>query len=164
MLLFSLTLFATVTVATTVFTLDWICQHQWFHYAIGPPNRLVPFSACAPLAVPFAFLGCTIFGNLGAFVPDRPGDPVNDLENLSLPMAMCGLTTVAMLPALVAPAVACSCTLRMITSLIFIVSIYLFDQQHQTVYDIDAPKPSISFYGLTFCEQVFQPVLFFDAE
>ena len=122
MLLFSLTLFATVTVATTVFTLDWICQHQWFHYLFtaGPPNRLMPLSACAPLAVPFAFLGCVIFGNLGAFVPDRPGDPVNDFENLSLPIAMCGLTTVAMLPALVAPAVACSCTLRMITSLIFI--------------------------------------------
>ena len=64
----------------------------------------MPFSACAPLAVPFGFLGCTIFGNLGAFVPDLPGEPVNDFENLSLPMAICGLTTVAMLPALVAPA------------------------------------------------------------
>lgn len=87
----------------------------------GPPNRLTPGSAWAPLAVPLAFLGCTIFGNLGAFVPDTPGDPVNDFLNLSRPIAMCGDTTVAILPADVAPAVACS---RMITSRIFIVNIY----------------------------------------
>jgi hypothetical protein len=48
------------------------------------------------------------FGTLGAFVPERPGVPVYDFLNLSLPMAMCGDTTDAMLPALVAPAVACS--------------------------------------------------------
>ena len=121
MLLFSLTLFATMAVATTVCTLDWIYQHQWFHYLLtaGPPNRLTPFNACAPLAVPFGFLGCVIFGNLGALVPDFPGDPVYAFVNLSLPMAMCGETTLAMLPALVAPAVAVSCTLFMITSLIF---------------------------------------------
>ena len=86
----------------------------------GPPNRLVPFMSSA-LSVGFCFLG---FGTLGAFVPDTPGDPVYDFLNLSLPMAMCGLVTDAMLPALVAPAVACSCTLRTITSLIFIVTIY----------------------------------------
>ena len=73
--------------------------------------------------MPSGFLGCTIFGNFGAFVPDLPGDPVNDFENLSRPIAMCGLTTDAILPALVAPAVACSCTLRIITSLIYIVDI-----------------------------------------
>ena len=62
-----------------------------------------------------------IFGNLGAFVPDLPGDPVYDFLNLSLPMAMCGDVTEAILPALVAPAVACS----LITiSLIFILDIY----------------------------------------
>ena len=125
MLLFSLTLFATMAVATTVSTLDWICQHQWFHYLFtaGPPNRLTPFNACAPLAVPFGFLGCVIFGNLGARVPDFPGDPVYAFVNLSLPMAMCGDTTDAMLPALVAPAVACSLIFCAITSLIFIIDI-----------------------------------------
>jgi hypothetical protein len=58
--------------------------------------------------VPSGFLGCTILGNRGARVPDTPGVPVNDLENLSLPMATCGLFTVAMLPAEVAPTEACS--------------------------------------------------------
>ena len=83
--------------------------------------RFTPGSACAPLAVPSGFLGCTIFGNLGARVPDTPGVPVYAFVNLSLPMAMCGDTTVAMLPADVAPAVACSLTM---TSLIFIKPIY----------------------------------------
>ena len=82
--------------------------------------RFTPGSACAPLAVPSGFLGCMIFGNLGARVPDRPGEPVYAFVNLSLPMAMCGDTTEAMLPALVAPAVACS-LIRI--SLIFIVDI-----------------------------------------
>jgi hypothetical protein len=71
--------------------------------------------------VPSGFFGCTIFGNLGALVPDFPGDPEYAFENLSLPMAMCGEVTVAMFPALVAPAVACSLN---ITSLILINSIY----------------------------------------
>ena len=62
-----------------------------------------------------------LFGNLGALVPDFPGDPEYAFENLSLPMAMCGEVTVAMFPALVAPAVACSLN---ITSLILINSIY----------------------------------------
>ena len=84
--------------------------------------RFTPDNACAPLAVPSGFLGCTIFGSLGARVPDLPGEPVYAFVNLSRPMAMCGLTTVAMLPALVAPAVACSLK---ITSLILIVCIYL---------------------------------------
>ena len=79
--------------------------------------RFTPGNACAPLAVPSGFLGCVIFGNLGARVPDLPGVPVYAFVNLSRPMAMCGLTTEAMLPADVAPAVACS---RTITSLIFI--------------------------------------------
>ena len=83
----------------------------------------MPFNLCAPLAVPSGFFGCTIFGNLGALVPDFPGDPEYALENLSLPIAMWGLVTVAIFPALVAPAVACSCTLRIITSLIFVVDI-----------------------------------------
>ena len=118
MFLRSFTNISTMTVATTVITLDWICQYQRFHYLLtnGPPMRLTPLSACAPLAVPSGFLGCTIFGNFGAFVPDLPGDPVNDFLNLSLPIAMCGDTTDAMLPALVAPAVAVS---LMITSFIF---------------------------------------------
>ena len=74
------------------------------------------------LSVGFCFLG---FGTLGAFVPDTPGDPVYDFLNLSLPMAMCGEVTDAMLPELVAPAVAFSCcTLRVIISVIFIVNIY----------------------------------------
>jgi len=122
MLFFPCTSLATMAVATTVCTLDWICQHQWFHYLLtkGPPNRLTPFNACAPLAVPLGFLGCVIFGNLGARVPDRPGEPVYAFVNLSFPMAMCGLTTLAMLPALVAPAVACSLIFCVITSLIFI--------------------------------------------
>ena len=83
--------------------------------------RLTPLSLCAPLAVPSGFFGCTIFGSLGAFVPDTPGDPVYDLLPLSLPMAMCGDVTDAILPELVAPAVAYSLT---ITSLILINSIY----------------------------------------
>jgi len=62
--------------ATTVLAHDLFREHQWFHYAIGPPNRLTPLSLCAPLAVPSGFFGCVIFGNLGARVPDRPGDPV----------------------------------------------------------------------------------------
>ena len=36
-----------------------------FHYLFpftGPPIMLVPLSACALEAVPFGFLGCTIFG------------------------------------------------------------------------------------------------------
>ena len=85
----------------------------------GPPNRLVPGIVNA-LSVGFCILG---IGTLGAFVPDLPGDPVYDFLNLSGPAATCGLASVAMLPALVAPAVACSCTLRTITSLIFIVDI-----------------------------------------
>ena len=59
-------------------------------------------------AVPSLRLGCVILGSLGARVPDTPGEPVYDFENLSLPMAMCGDTTDAMLPDDVAPAVACS--------------------------------------------------------
>ena len=86
---------------------------------------LMPLSACAPLAVPFGFLGCTILGSLGAFVPDLPGVPVYDFLNLSFPIAICGDTTVAILPALVAPAVAFSCILYMIISFIFIYC-YLF--------------------------------------
>jgi len=82
----------------------------------GPPNRLVPVMSNA-LSVGFCALG---FGTLGALVPERPGVPVYDFLNLSGPMATCGLTTEAMLPELVAPAVACSLT---ITSLIFIVDI-----------------------------------------
>ena len=77
----------------------------------GPPNRLAPPSSA--LSVGFCFTG---FGTLGALVPDTPGVPVYDFLNLSLPMAMCGDTTDAILPALVAPAVACSLILRCITS------------------------------------------------
>ena len=55
--------------------------------------------------MPSGFFGCVIFGNLGALVPDTPGDPVYDFLNLSLPMAMCGEVTLAISPALVAPAV-----------------------------------------------------------
>ena len=75
--------------ATAVLTRNFFCKHQRFHYLLtnGPPIRFTPGSLCAPLAVPSGFLGCTIFGNLGALVPDLPGDPVNDFENLSLPMA-----------------------------------------------------------------------------
>ena len=126
MLFFSCASLATMAVATTVLTLDWVCQHQWFHYLFtaGPPNRLTPFSACAPLAVPLGFLGWVILGSLGARVPDLPGDPVYAFVNLSFPIAMCGLTTLAMLPALVAPAVACSLIFCVITSLIFIKFIY----------------------------------------
>jgi len=82
--------------------------------------RFTPLSACAPLAVPSGFLGCTIFGSLGARVPDFPGVPVYALVNLSLPIAMCGDTTDAMLPELVAPAVAYS---RINISFIFILGI-----------------------------------------
>ena len=85
--------------------------------------RFTPGSACAPLAVPCGFLGCVILGSLGALVPDFPGVPVYAFVNLSLPMAMCGDTTEAMLPAEVAPAVACS---RIMISLIFIANIYCF--------------------------------------
>jgi hypothetical protein len=60
------------------------------------------------LAVPSGFFGCTIFGSFGARVPDTPGVPVYDFLKRSLPIAMCGLATVAMLPADVAPAVAVS--------------------------------------------------------
>ena len=82
---------------------------------------LVPFKLWAPLAVPLGFFGCTILGNFGALVPDTPGDPVNDFLNLSLPIAMCGDTTVAIFPALVAPAVAASpIFLLLIISNIFI--------------------------------------------
>ena len=62
---------------------------------------LVPFILSA-LSVGFCFFGK---GTLGAFLPDLPGDPVNDFLNLSLPMAMCGETTVDMFPAEVAPAI-----------------------------------------------------------
>ena len=82
--------------------------------------RFTPGRLCAPLAVPSGFLGCTILGNLGARVPDLPGVPVYALLPRSLPMAMCGETTVAMLPDEVAPAVACS---LIKISLIFIVDI-----------------------------------------
>ena len=86
----------------------------------GPPNRLVPGISIA-LSVGFCILG---FGTLGAFVPERPGDPVYDFLNLSGPAATCGLASVAMLPALVAPAVACSPSLLcVIISLIFIIPI-----------------------------------------
>jgi len=81
----------------------------------GPPNRLVPVMSSA-LSVGFCALA---FGTLGALVPDLPGVPVYDFLNLSRPMAMCGDTTDAMLPALVAPAVACSLIFCAITSLIF---------------------------------------------
>ena len=81
----------------------------------GPPNRLVPVMSSA-LSVGFCALG---FGTLGALVPERPGVPVYDFLNLSRPMAMCGDTTDAMLPELVAPAVACSLIFCDITSLIF---------------------------------------------
>ena len=47
----------------------------------GPPNRLVPGIVNA-LSVGFCILG---FGTLGAFVPERPGDPVYDFLNLSGP-------------------------------------------------------------------------------
>ena len=69
------------------------------------------------LSVGFCFFA---FGTLGAFVPDLPGDPVNDFLNLSGPIAMCGDTTVEMLPDDVAPAVACSLTISCI--LIFVCS------------------------------------------
>jgi len=82
--------------------------------------RLTPGRLCAPLAVPSGFLGCTILGNLGARVPDTPGVPVYAFVNLSLPIAMCGDTTDAMLPELVAPAVAYS---RINISFIFILGI-----------------------------------------
>ena len=65
---------------------------------------LAPFMSKA-LSVGFCFFA---FGTLGAFVPDLPGVPVNDFLNLSGPIAMCGDTTVAILPDEVAPAVACS--------------------------------------------------------
>jgi hypothetical protein len=97
-----------------------------FHYLLmpGPPNRLTPGKLCAPLAVPSGFFGCTIFGNLGDFVPDLPGVPVYDFLNLSGPAATWGLFNEAMLPALVAPAVACSLfTLRISISFIFIMHI-----------------------------------------
>ena len=81
----------------------------------GPPNRLVPVMSNA-LSVGFCALG---IGTLGAFVPERPGEPVYDFLNLSGPAATCGLFSVAMLPALVAPAVACSLIFCAITSLIF---------------------------------------------
>ena len=110
-----------MAVTATVVAFHCFCKDQRFHHLLtpGPPNRLTPGSACAPLAVPFGFLGCTILGSLGAFVPDLPGVPVKDFLNLSLPIAMCGDTTDAMFPALVAPAVAASCILLIITSFIF---------------------------------------------
>ena len=48
------------------------------HYLFtsGPPNRLVPFNSCAPLAVPSAFFGIYAVGTLGARLPDFPGVPV----------------------------------------------------------------------------------------
>jgi len=61
-------------------------------------DRLVPVMSSA-LSVGFCALA---FGTLGALVPERPGVPVYDFLNLSLPMAMCGDTTEAMLPELVA--------------------------------------------------------------
>ena len=85
----------------------------------GPPNRLVPVMSSA-LSVGFCALA---FGTLGALVPERPGVPVYDFLNLSGPAATCGLFSVAMLPELVAPAVACSLIFCVITSLIFIVDI-----------------------------------------
>ena len=84
---------------------------------------LVPGNSCAPFTVPFGFFFCTIFGSFGAFVPDTPGLPVNDFLNLSLPIAICGDTTVAILPALVAPAVAASLFILRIS--IFYKIIYL---------------------------------------
>ena len=62
-------------------------------------------------------------GTLGAFLPDLPGVPVKDFLNLSGPMAICGDTTVAMLPDDVAPAVACSLIISCI--LIFVDFPYL---------------------------------------
>ena len=71
-----------------------------------------------------AILLCGIgigFGGLGALVPEGPpGFPVYDTLPLALPIAKCGLVTVAIFPALVAPVVACSCTLLFKRSLIFI--------------------------------------------
>ena len=58
-------------------------------------------------------------GRFGALVPDLPGVPVYDFLNLSGPIAMCGDTTVAILPALVAPAVAYSFKLIVTISVIF---------------------------------------------
>tara|TARA_R100000081_G_C4776121_1_gene148699 strand:+ start:437 stop:895 length:459 start_codon:yes stop_codon:yes gene_type:complete len=147
MFLFSLTLFATMATATTVLTHHLFCEYQWFHYLLtsGPPIRFTPGKLCAPLAVPSGFFGCTIFGNLGAFVPDLPGVPVYDFLNLSGPAATCGFARVAMLPALVAPGVACSCTLRMITSLIFIVDIYkVFGCWNQVIH-VEKQPNSMSF-------------------
>jgi hypothetical protein len=71
------------------------------------------------LAVPSAFLGCTTFGSFGAFVPDLPGVPVYDFLNLSGPTAMCGDGTVAILPALVAPADATSDMISLIFIILF---------------------------------------------
>jgi hypothetical protein len=63
-------------------------------------------------------------GGLGALVPDLPGLPVYDL--LALPMAKCGLTTVAILPADVAPGVAVSATLSLGTQLGTVLPFFFF--------------------------------------
>src|SRR6056300_672219 len=75
-----------------------------------------------------------ILGRLGAFTPDFPGVPVYDFLNLSGPIAMCGETTVAILPADVAPAVATSFKLIDIISVIFIL-LFIFHQSRCTFTD-----------------------------
>lgn len=81
--------------------------------------------------MPLGFLGCVIFGSLGALVPDTPGVPVYDFLNLSLPMATWGLAIEAMLPADVAPAVAVS---RIRISLIFMLFVFIVEILHMSKF------------------------------
>ena len=65
----STTVIITTAIITTHYGYGLLCT--------GPPNILVPFpNSCHGLAVPSLFFFCTILGNLGAFVPDIPGDPI----------------------------------------------------------------------------------------
>lgn len=83
------------------------------HLFKGAPN--IDTFISRALSVGFCFFAFLCLGDL---VPDFPGDPVYDFLNLS-GFAMCGFATEAMLPADVAPAVACS-SMSCIFMLIFI--------------------------------------------
>ena len=83
--------------------------------ALPSPNSEVFISNALSVGRCFLGLGCG-----GDFVPLRPGLPVYVLFPLAGPGLICGFATVAILPALVAPAVADSSI-----SLIFMIY-YLF--------------------------------------
>jgi hypothetical protein len=71
--LFSLENFFTVVGTTTVAAIGFFFDHL---FTSGPPNRLVLFNSCAPLAVPLVLYFCAALGTRGARLPDFPGVPV----------------------------------------------------------------------------------------